>query len=74
MVSHSGFEDVVYQAGVCSSGSLNGVFSGSLYNKAWFVHEVVAEALERLLFEKFIENVSLFDILIVFFCTSKSFK
>ena len=57
LVKNSGFEDIVYQAGVCSTGSLNGVFSGSLYNKAWFVHEIVSEALERLLMKRFLQEV-----------------
>ena len=30
LVCGSGFEDVVFQRGICSSGSLNGVLSGFL--------------------------------------------
>ena len=58
LVANSGFEDVVYQSNVCTSGSLNGVSSGSLYNKAWYVHNVMSEALERLLLQRFIGEVS----------------
>ena len=47
LVSRSGFEDIVFQAGVCSSGSLNGVLSGSHYNRGWTIHSVLSEALER---------------------------
>ena len=32
MVTESGFQDIVFQAGICSSGSLLGVLSGSHYN------------------------------------------
>ena len=46
----SGFEDGIFQAEVCSSGSLNGVLSGS-HRK---VHSAFAEALERLLLERFL--------------------
>ena len=48
LVTGSGFEDVVFQAGVCSTGSLNGVLAGSHYNRAWTVHSAFTEALERL--------------------------
>ena len=49
LVSASGFEDVIYQAELCSSKSLQGVLVGSLYNRAWAVHTVLSEALERML-------------------------
>ena len=32
LISGSGFEDIVHQAGLCSPGSLNGVTSGSHCN------------------------------------------
>ena len=51
LVCGSGFEDVVFQTGICSSGSLNGVLSGFHYNRYWTVHSIFAEALERLLFK-----------------------
>ena len=47
----SGFEDAIFQAEVCSSGSLNGVLSGPHYNRCWTVHSAFAEALKRLLLE-----------------------
>ena len=56
LVSGSGFEDIVFQAGVCSSGSLNGVLSGSHYNRGWTIHSVLSEALERLSFSMFLEQ------------------
>ena len=37
-VSDSGFEDIVFQANLCTSGSLRGVISGTHYNRAWIVH------------------------------------
>ena len=37
-LSDSGFEDIVFQANLCTSGSLRGVISGTHYNKAWIVH------------------------------------
>ena len=55
LVCGSGFEDVVFQTGICSSGSLNGVLNGSHYNCCWTVHSIFAEALERLLLKRFTE-------------------
>ena len=37
LVKGSGFEDVIFQAGVCSTGSLTGVLSGSHYNRCWTI-------------------------------------
>ena len=49
LVNGSGFEDVIFQAGVSSTGSLNGVL-------CWTVHSVMGEALERLCMELFMNN------------------
>ena len=57
LVSGSGFEDIIFQAGLCSAGSLNGVVAGSHYNRCWTVHNNLTEALERLLFERFLSPV-----------------
>ena len=39
LVKGSGFEEVVFQSSLTTSGSLNGVLSGSHYNRCWKVHE-----------------------------------
>lgn len=57
LVTGSGFEDVLFQAGLCSSGSISGVMSGKHYNRCWTVHEAFAEALERLFIERFMPEV-----------------
>ena len=49
LVSASGVEDVIYQAELCSPKSLQGALVGSLYIRAWAVHTVLSEALERML-------------------------
>ena len=54
-ISHSGFEDVVFQAGMCTDGSLKGVISGKSYNKCWNVHEVVSEAIDRLFCDAYMQ-------------------
>ena len=56
LVKASGFEDIIFQAGVCSKGSLNGVLVGSHYNRCCTVHAAMAEALERLLLELFLST------------------
>ena len=56
IISYTGFEDAIFQAGVSSTGSLDGVLAGSHYSRAWTVHAVFAEALERLMFERLLHN------------------
>lgn len=51
--SNSGFKDIVYQAALCTSGSLLGILKRSHYNRAWLVHNTVSEAMERLLMLRF---------------------
>ena len=51
---NSGFEDVIFQSGICSQGSLNGVIFGSHYNRGWIVHNAFSEDLERLLLDHFL--------------------
>ena len=55
MIDGSCFNDIIFQANICSSESLASVINGSHYNRCWRVHEPFAEALERLLMERFID-------------------
>ena len=50
-IRDSGFDDVIFQAEMCSEGSLKSVLKGKAYNKSWLVHECMAEAIDRLLHE-----------------------
>ena len=56
LVKEFGFEDVIFQAGACSTGSLSGVLSASHYNRFWTFHSVMGEALESLRMEIFVNN------------------
>ena len=47
---------------------MNGVISGSHYNRSWAVHGLFSEALERLLFERFLTIVDDTDIPDVISC------
>ena len=48
IIQGSGFEDIVYQVRLCTSGGINGVLAGKHYNRSWVVHENFAEGLEQL--------------------------
>ena len=48
IMSGSGFEDIVYQADLCTSGGIKGVISGKHYNRAWSIHECLSETIHRL--------------------------
>ncbi len=56
-VAGSGFEDILFQTSLCSSGSITGVLSGKHYNRCWTVHEAFSEALERLFLERFMSDM-----------------
>ncbi len=58
LIGGSGFEEIVYQAGLCTAGSIKGVLSGKHYNRSWMVHECFAEAINRLFSEAFVGDVS----------------
>ena len=50
----TGFKDIIFESDLCRTGSLEGVFAGSHYNRAWIIHETFSEALERLLLTRFL--------------------
>ena len=52
-VAGSGFEEMVYQAGLGTSGGIKGVLSDKHYNRRWMVYKSFAEAIDRLLCEAF---------------------
>ena len=56
-VAGSGFEGILFQAGLCSSGSIKGLMSGKHYNRCWLLHEAFAEALERLFLQQYVPEI-----------------
>ena len=52
----SGYQEILLEAGLVTSGSINSVLSGKAYNKALFCLKTVVEALQRLLIDVFIEE------------------
>ena len=57
-VSGSGFKEVVYQAGLCTSSGIKGVLSGKHYNRSWMEHKSFAEAIDRLSCEAFLPEIT----------------
>ena len=57
-VAGSGLGEVVYQAGLCTSGGIKGVFSCKHHNKSWIAHESFAEAIDRLFCEAFLPEIT----------------
>ena len=55
-VAGSGFEEVVYQAGL--SGGIKGVLSGKHYNRSWMVHKSFAEVIDRFFCEAFLPEIT----------------
>lgn len=53
MMCGRGFEEIVIDSKICSSGSIERVMSGKHYNRSLRVHKAVLEALEQLLFNAF---------------------
>ena len=44
-VTSSGFEDIVYQLGLCQPGSMHAMIKGKHNNQSWMIHELFAEAI-----------------------------
>lgn len=52
----TGFSDILIEAGLISSGSLNGVISAKNYSRSLHCHKTALEALERLILSVFLEK------------------
>ena len=67
MIGHkmngSGLSDILTEAGLISSGSINGVLSGKHYSRAMHCHRILLEALERKLFDRFVARKGEVDLL-----------
>lgn len=55
----SGYAEILLEAGLVTSGCLRSVLSGKAYAKALFCLKTVCEAMERILFEVFVEETSI---------------
>lgn len=55
--SMSGLEDVIAETGVVALGSINGVMSGKMYNRAVRVYKIMSEAFQRCRLDSFVESM-----------------
>ena len=56
VISGSGFEEIVYQSGLCTPSSINTLLSGKHYSRCWYVHEIINDALERLFIRQYLQD------------------
>ena len=54
--SGSGFEEIVYQSGLCTSGSINTLLSGKHYSRCWYVHKIIKDVLERFFIRQYLQD------------------
>ena len=59
MMTGSGLEDILIEAGVCASGSIQKVLSGKHYNRAMRVHQHMADAVGRMIIAAFVDSEAL---------------
>ena len=52
----SGFEDILIEAELISSGSLKGVMNGKHFERSMHCHKIMYESLHRLLLKKFMND------------------
>ena len=53
-ITGSGFEDIIYQSGLCQPGTIRSVLEGKHYNRAFLLHKSLAEVISRI-FQDFIQ-------------------
>ena len=60
-LSDSGLEYLLTETNVLAEGSLNGFIKGKFYNRCTRIHQIAATALEKALFERFLDTHCLED-------------
>lgn len=53
----SGLQDILIESGTVAEGSMNGVLNGHHYNRCIRAHKLLFEALQRLCWDAFIDNI-----------------
>ena len=56
-ITGSGFEDVIYQLGLCQPGRMSSLLKGKRYNQSWLIHGSMAEAICRLFQKAFVDSL-----------------
>ena len=62
LMTSSGFEDILIEAGICARGSIAKVMSGKHYNRAIRVHQRTNDAIERVMLKQFCVHTSVTNI------------
>jgi len=57
-INESGIEHLLTESGILAEGSLMGFIRGKLYNRCARVHEILAQVMERKLYESFLSSLS----------------
>ena len=59
----SGFQEILLESGLMSSGSMKDVMTGKNYDRSLHCHKTMLECLERLLFDAFLSGKQANDVL-----------
>ena len=54
----SGFEEIIFQAKLYTSGCIKGIVNGKHYNHCWLIHEAFAQVVEQLFADKYLKTFS----------------
>lgn len=54
----AGLADIIIESGLVASGSVKGVMNRHHYNRAFRMHKIVSEAMQRLRFQQFLDSLS----------------
>ena len=52
----SSFEQIMYQSGLCTYGSINTLLSGKHYSRCWDVYEIINDAIDRLFIRQYLQG------------------
>ena len=55
-IKGSGFEEIIFQLGLSTSGSVKKVLKGKHCNQCWTIHEAFSEALWRLFMDSYVQQ------------------
>ena len=52
----SGFEEIIFEAKLCTSVCIKCIMNGKHYNRCWLIHEAFAQAVEQLFAKEYLET------------------
>lgn len=57
LINESGLEDIITEADILAEGSMVGFIKGKFYNRCTRIHELVANVLEKKMYERFVLGI-----------------